>query len=350
MRIGLLAPITHPLPPPGYGPWERVVADLAEGLTDRGHQVVVFAAAGSKVAGRLVATVPHPIAEWPADAEYPGEARIWEEIHIAEMAAEVRRGGIDVVHTHLSVHPLGFADLLPAPMVVTLHGVAWNRATHPALARHRRLPYVSISDAERRLMPELNYVATVYNGVRAEDYPVGRGRGGYLLFAGRIAPEKAPHLAIEAAQRSGLPLRLAGPVEDRYRVYYAEEIEPRLGTDRVEYLGAVTRGELSSLYRDAAALVVPLAWEEPFGLVVAEAMMSGTPVIGWRRGALPELVDNGVTGFLVGDVAEAARAVGRIGELSRVACRAEAESRFSTDRMAAGYEEAYRRALALTPG
>lgn len=349
MRVALLAPISHPLPPPGYGPWEQVVTDLARGLTGLGVDVTVFAAAGSRVAGRLHPTVPHPLQEWPEGDDTPRDPRIWEEIHIAEMAAETRRGSFDVVHSHLSVHPLGYAQFLAVPLVTTLHGVAWNRATHPALSRYRHLPYVSLSLAERTYFPGLNYVATVHNGIDPDAFPMGEG-GSHLLFVGRLAPEKAPHLAIEVAERSGRELVIAGPVEDKHRDYYSAEVAPRLRPGRIDHVGVLTRRQLAPLYREASALVVPLGWDEPFGLVVAEALMSGTPVIGWRRGALPELVEDGQTGFLVGDVAEAVAALDRLHGLSRRRCRADAEQRLSVRGMASGYREVYRSVSGLTPG
>lgn len=341
MRVALIAPISHRVPPDGYGPWERVVADLANGLHQRGHDVTVFAAGGSELKARTVATVPYPLEDWqPREAPNP---RIWEEIHIAEAMLQTTRDGYDIVHNHLSVHPLGFAPHLDIPLVTTLHGIAWNRDTHPALARYQDLAFVSISDSERRFFPGLRYVATVYNGVDPARFVEGPGSGGHLLFAGRLAPEKAPNLAIEAAIKAGVPLRLAGPVEEKHQDYFEKAIKTRLRSGEVEYLGSLSATELSEQYRDAVALLSPLAWEEPFGLVVAEAMMSGTPVIGWRRGALPELITEGVSGFLVDDVEGAVEVIGRLDDIDRSKCRMYAVEHLGVRRMVDGYEAVYER-------
>lgn len=341
MKVAMLAPISHPVPPAGYGPWERVAADLTEGLVAEGVDVTLFAAAGATTSARLVATSPHPLEHWP-DEEGAPDHRLWEELHIATMAQYAHQGHFDLVHSHLHVHALGYAPLLPVPMVSTLHGVAWNRATHPALLRHRDQPYVSISDSERRFLPELRYVATVYNGVDPSRFTLGDGSGGFLLFAGRMAPEKAPHLAVEIARQAGVGLRLAGAIEDRHGDYFDSQVRPALTDGAVEYLGPVDQVELAGLYRQALALLMPLMWEEPFGLVAAEALVSGTPVVAWRRGALPELVEEGVSGALVDEVPGAVAAVQRVGSLDRAECRRRAVERFGVEAMTRGYLRVYR--------
>lgn len=340
----MLAPISHPIPPSGYGPWERVVSDLTRGLTKVGHDVTLFAPHGSETPGRLVATVPHPLAEWPLSDD-PPDHRIWEEIHIAIAAETVSSGDFDIVHSHLNVHPLGYARVIHTPLITTLHGSAWNRAIHPALDRFADLPFVSLSNAERGFFPDLNYVATVHNGIDCARFQPGSGDGGFLLFAGRMAPEKQPHLAIEVALRAALPLKLAGPIEDRHRGYFETEVAPQVDDVMVEYLGDLNRTELVEVYGKAVAVIMPLAWDEPFGLVVVESLACGTPVIGWRRGALPELIDEGVTGVVVDDVAGAVSALSSLEALDRAACRREAETRFSISAMTRGYLDAYQRVL-----
>lgn len=341
----MLAPITHPVPPSGYGPWERVVADLTEGLVAEGADVTLFAAGTSQTSAHLVVTSPYPLAHWPEEDQTPDD-RIWEEVHIATMARRVHDGGFDLVHSHLHVHALGYAPLLPVPMVTTLHGVAWNRATHPALTRHKDHPFVSISDAERRFLPDLRYVATVHNGLDSSRFPMGDGEGGFLLFAGRLAPEKAPHLAVEVAHRANMPLRLVGLIEEKHRGYFDAQVRPGLDTGMAEYLGPLDQTELAPLYGEAAALLMPLMWDEPFGLVVAEALTAGTPVIAWRRGALPELVRDRITGALVDTVDDAVAAVARVGSMDRAECRRDALARFSLEAMTQGYLRVYGQLLA----
>lgn len=338
--IAMLAPITHRIPPAGYGPWEQVVADLTRGLIAEGHQVTLFGPAGTSTSAELVETVPYPLAEWPPKDPTP-DHRVWEEIHIAATASQVAEGSFDVVHSHLSVHPLGYARFLPVPMVTTLHGSAWNRAIHPALKRHADLPFVSLSDSERLFFPDLNYVATVHNGLDLDMFGGGAGTGGFILFAGRMAPEKQPHIAIEVAKRAGLPIKLAGPIESKYEDYFTTELRPRLDGRTFDYLGDLERAALIEVYGEAAAVIMPLAWDEPFGLVAIEALASGTPVIGWRRGALPEIIRDGVTGALVDDVAGAVQALEHLDRFDRMECRSDATSRFSLSAMARGYAEVY---------
>jgi glycosyltransferase involved in cell wall biosynthesis len=320
------------------------VSDLARGLKESGHDVTLFGPLGSNVPGHLVATVPYPLDEWPS-TKNPPDHRVWEEIHIAKTAEIVAAQDFDIIHSHLSVHPLGYARLLDTPMVTTLHGSASNRAIHPALARFRDLPFVSLSEAERAFFPNLNYVATVHNGIDCAQFEFGPGDGGFILFAGRMAPEKQPQLAIEVGRQAGLPVKLAGPVEDRHRAYFESEVAPRVDGEMVEYLGELKRAELVKVYGKAGALIVPLAWDEPFGLVVVESLASGTPVIGWRRGALPELIKDEVTGFLVNDVTEAISAVNHLDRIDRESCRREAQTHHSIPAMTDGYINAYQRVL-----
>jgi glycosyltransferase involved in cell wall biosynthesis len=348
LRIGMLAPISHPVPPPGYGPWERVASDLVEELVALGHEVTLFAAAGSQTSAELVVTAPFPMADPPppgpaGDLFDPGpDPRVWEGMHIGAVAEAAAAGRFDVVHSHLHVHALPVSRLLPCPMVSTLHGSAWNRAHHPALLAYAEQTFVSLSDAERRFLPELNYVATVHNGIRVADFPVGDGGGGHLLFVGRLAPEKAPDLAIAAARLAGVPLVLAGSVEDRHRDFFEERVRPALEDGSAEYAGPLSRSELALRYGEARGLLMPLRWDEPFGLVVVEALATGTPVVAWRRGAMPELIDEGVTGFVVDDVAGAAAAIPRLDTIDRSACRAAADTRFDARVMAKGDEAVYR--------
>ncbi len=357
MRVGMLAPISWPLPPAGYGPWEQVVHNLTEALVRHGHEVTLFAAAGSKTSARLVETCPYAVETWPEaersrprrfDAESgllegPPDARILEEMHIGACMQLAAAGRFDVVHSHLHVHALGYGRLLPCPLVTTLHGSAWSRATHGLLRLYGDLPFVSISDAERGFLPELNYVATVYNGIPIEDFPFEAEKEDYLLFAGRLAPEKAPERAIDIARRSGRPLVLAGMVEPQHGEYFRDCLEPYIDGDQIRFLGLLSQGELAPLYRKAAAVLFPGRWHEPFGLVAVEAQASGTPVIATRLGALPEIVRDGETGFLVDHEEEAAEAVGRLSRIEPAACRRNVESRFTAEQMALGYERVYRR-------
>jgi glycosyltransferase involved in cell wall biosynthesis len=341
LRIGMIAPISHSYPPSGYGPWERVAHDLTEQLVAMGHDVTLFAAAGSATSAHLIETIAAPLDSSGADP------RLEEERHLSVAMEASRSGAFDVIHSHLHVHALVFSRLIATPIVTTLHGVAWDQATHPLLLQYAQMPYVSLSLSERAFLPELNYVATIPNGIRTSDIPVGDGDGGYLVFAGRMAPEKAPDLAIETARSAGLPLRLAGIVEDRHRDFFETKVLAACSGE-VEYLGPLDRDALWRLLGGAHAMVMPLRWHEPFGLVAVESLAAGTPVIAWRMGALPEIIDDGVSGFLVEDVGGAVGSIERVGELDRAVCRTIAEARFTDSVMAAAYSDVYRRLSATT--
>lgn len=331
----MIAPVTHPYPPPGYGPWERVTHDLTENLVALGHDVTLFAAAGSETTANLVATTRVPLEEIPKTGRRDEEDR-----HITAALDVAVADELEIVHSHLHVHVLRQAGHLAPPLVTTLHGAAWDTTHHRLLRRHRRRPFVSLSDAERAFLPDLNYVATIPNGIATEDFPPGDGSGGYLAFVGRLVPEKAPHLAVEVASRAGHELLLAGVIEDQHRAY-AHDVLTSAGSD-VHYLGPLDRGELSSMLGAAKALVMPLLWDEPFGLVVVESLASGTPVVAWERGAMSEIIDHGETGFLVADVDGAVKAVGMVSDLARRDCAQRARERFSASVMADRYATLYR--------
>lgn len=356
MRIGMLAPISWPLPPTGYGPWELVVYNLTEELVKLGHEVTVFAAAGSKISAKLIKTCPYALSLWPEPErnrprghdprtgllEGPPDARVLEQLHISRCMERAAAGEFDVVHSHLHVHALVFARLIACPLVTTLHGAAWVRSAHPALLAFKEMPFVSLSDAERQFLPELNYVATVHNGIRLEHFPFEPDKDDYLLFAGRLAPEKGAAEAVEIARRTGRRLKLAGLIEPQYQDYFDTTVRPFLDGRQIEYLGLLSQAELAPVYRKAAAVLFMISWAEPFGLVAVEAQASGTPLIATRYGALPEIIREGETGFVVDSIEQAIDAVDRLETLSPQACRRNAESRFSAAHMAKGYEAVYR--------
>lgn len=336
MRIGMIAPISHPYPPSGYGPWERVTHDLTERLVAMGHDVTLFSTAESITTANLVSTADRPLMALPDHLRHRTEAD-----HIRTALAHADDAHMDVLHSHLHVHVLARLGRTETPIVSTLHGSAWNPDHHETLRRHARRPFVSLSDKEREFVPELNYVATIPNGIRLDEFPTGEGAGDYLAFVGRLAPEKAPHLAIETAKRSGNRLLIAGVIDETH-ADYAKWVLGQTGAG-VDYVGALDRPELSMLLRDARGLLMPLLWDEPFGLVVVEALASGTPVVAWRRGAMPEIIDDADTGLLVDGVDEAVEAVERVSSLDRSVCAATARSRFSDEAMAAAYLDVYGR-------
>lgn len=362
MRIAILAPASWPVPPAGYGPWEQVCSNIAEGLVKLGHDVTLFAAPGSQTAGRLVETVAHPFAMWPEaetsrtqefDADSgllvgPPNFRALEQQHIAMCMEAARDGAFDVVHSHLHVHAIVFSRMIQCPLVSTLHGSAWVESDHVVLDRYKDQPFVSISDAERGFKPDLNYVATVYNGIRTDLYEYCAEKEDYLLFSGRFAPEKGPAEAIQIALKAGIPLRMAGMIEGRYQGYFDEHIKPFLDDRNVTYVGLLSQEQLRPHYQKARALLCPIHWAEPFGLVGVESMASGTPMLGARKGAFCEIIRDGVNGFLFDDVDGAVAAVGKLDAIDSAECRRDVEDRFSADVMAAGYEAVYRHVIEST--
>lgn len=330
----MLAPISWRTPPRHYGPWELVTSLLNEALVARGIDVTLFATADSHTAGKLAAIVPAPYSEDPSI-----EPKVWEVLHIAhcfERAAE-----FDLIHNQYDFVPLAFSRLVDTPVITTIHGFSSPRIL-PAYREYQdRVHYVAISDADRA--PALRYAATIHHGIPIEDFPFVAGGGDDLLFFGRVHPHKGPAAAIEVARRTGRALVMAGIIQDEG--HHARDIAPHVDGTRVRFLGPVG-GELRShTLGHAAALLHLIDFEEPFGLSVVEALACGTPVIATRRGSMPELIDDGVTGFLVNGVDEAVAAVGRLGEIDRAACRASAAARFSVDRMADEYLALYRRIL-----
>ena len=334
MRVAMLAPISWRVPPRHYGPWERVVSLLTEGLVERGVDVTLFATADSVTQAHLDAVCPRPLEEDPGL-----DPKVWESLHIAN--AFEKAGRFDIIHNHYDFLPLTYTGLFSTPMVTTIHGFSSERIK-PVYRRYAgRVAYVSISDADRD--PELRYVATVYHGIDlAELTPRDRpGRG--LVYFGRIHPDKGVSEAIAVARAVGLPLVIAGIIHDRR--YFEREVAPHVDGDHVRYVGSLGPAERDELLGSAFALLHLVEFAEPFGLSMIEAMACGTPVIARRRGSVPEVVDDGVTGFIVDDVAGAIDAVGRIGSLDRRAVRARAAQRFSRDRMVDDYLGVYERIL-----
>lgn len=355
----MLAPISWPLPPDGYGPWEQVASNITEELVALGHDVTLFAAGGSATSARLVCTVPYALQAWPEpdraaarrfDAETglmegPPGNRTLEELHIAACLNRAREGEFDIVHSHLHAHALPFGRCIRCPLVSTLHGAAWVRATHPMLLAHKELPFVSISDAERQMLPELNYVGTVHNGIRVESFPLHGDKTDDLLFAGRIAPEKGAAEAVQVAMKSGRRLVMAGMIEPQHQAYFDTHIRPHVDGRNVEYAGLLSQKQLVPLYQKAAAALFLIRWCEPFGMVAVEAQACGTPLIATRRGALPEIIRDGATGFIVENLEQAVAAVGRLDEIDPAACRDNVVTRFSANTMASGYEAIFRKLI-----
>jgi glycosyltransferase involved in cell wall biosynthesis len=351
MRIAQVAPLVESIPPAKYGGTERVVAALATELVALGHEVTVYASGDSDVAGRLVPVVEEAL--WKRDCTVNENM-----LHLAELARVAREADqYDIIHSHLDYLAFPFAHHCATPVVHTMHG----RLDIPALQRLSReypeMALVSISDSQRRPLLRANWAATVYNGTNVDAYPMGNGDGDYLVFLGRISPEKGLADAIDIAVRAGMRLKIAArmplqnvdnPWVQQDWQYYRDEIEPRLGNPLVEVVGEVDDEEKGELLRDARALLFPINWPEPFGLAMVEALACGTPVIARSLGSVPEVISHGRTGFVCSTIDEMVDACRRVESISRAECRADAEERFSQRAMALGYLDVYRALCAGT--
>lgn len=335
LRIGVLASIAHRTPPRSYGPWEQVASTIAEGLVARGHEVTLFATADSCTTGRLHSVVATGYEEDPTI-----DAKVSGGLHIA--AAFERASELDVLSNQFDFLPLTYSRLVATPVVTTIHGFSSERIV-PVYKEYDDIAhYVAISDADRHA--DLTYDATIHHGIDLAAFTFRPDPEGYLLFLGRIHPHKGVVEAIEVAKRCGLPIILAGIVQDED--YFREQVLPLLRAPDVTYVGPVGPVERDQLLGGALALLHLIGFAEPFGLSVVEALATGTPVIAHPLGSLPEIVVDGVTGFLVPDVAGAVAAVAAVGDLRRADCRDDVEKRFTADRMVDAYEELFLRVAA----
>ena len=333
MRVALLGPVAWRTPPRHYGPWEQITSSIAEGLVARGVDVTLFATLDSITDATLDGVCATGYAETAGM-----DGRIWEALHVAHVLE--RSGEFDLVHNHLDWLPLAFAPQFRAPLLTTIHGFS-GRAILPAYSNARASAYVSISNADRA--PELDYAATVYHGIDLDLLPFNAQGGDALVNFGRIHPDKGTADSIEIARRAGRRLVLCGIVQDTQ--YFEREVKPHIDGERVTYLGSVGPERRAEVLGAATALLHPIAFAEPFGLSVVEAMACGTPVIAYPRGSMPEIVTPGVTGFLVDGVEAAAACVDRAQTLDRAAIREVAAQRFGKDRMVEDYLRVYRRLL-----
>ena len=334
MKVAMLAPISWRTPPRHYGPWELVTSLLTEALVARGVDVTLFATLDSETAGKLDGVVARAYSEDPTV-----DAKVAEALHVAHVFE--RAGEFDLIHNQADFVPLVFSRLVDTPVVTTIHGFSSPRILPAFKAYEDRVAYVAISAADRA--EGLRYAATIHHGIPVEDFPFDPQGSEDLLFFGRMHPDKGAAEAVEVARRAGRRLVMCGIVQDE--AYFRERVEPAVDGERVIYAGAVGGERRVQALGQARALLHLIGFDEPFGLSVVEAMACGTPVVAFDRGSMPELIEHGVTGFLVRTVDEAVEAVARVGELDRRACRAAVEARFSVGRMADRYLSLYREIL-----
>jgi glycosyltransferase involved in cell wall biosynthesis len=337
LRIAVVSPLFESVPPKLYGGTERVVSYLTEELVNLGHHVTLFASGDSVTRAKLRAPVSRSLR---LDSGCT-EPLAHHAIMLDELAATA--GQFDVIHFHIDHWHLPLARHLGLPAVTTLHGRLDIADLAPLYRRFSDAPLVSISQAQRAPLPWANWIATIHHGLPPDLYTLQPKPGSYLAFLGRFSPEKRPDRAIELARRAGIGLRMAAKVDRADKTYFEERIQPQLSTPGIEFVGEIGERDKQAFLGDALALLFPVDWPEPFGLVMIEAMACGTPVLAWRAGSTPEIVANGKSGFLVDNMEDALAAIDRLRGLDRAACRADFDNRFTVAHMARKYVEVYRR-------
>ncbi|HEY9744726.1 MAG TPA: glycosyltransferase family 4 protein [Oculatellaceae cyanobacterium] len=352
MRIAQIAPLWELVPPTTYGGTELVVHNLTEGLVQRGHEVTLFAAEGSKTAAKL-----HPCA--PASLRSMEAQRNKDKTHCTVMGYELmmletvfeQADRFDVIHNHIGFQALPFANFVDTPTVTTLHNALNPEIIRELFEKNAHQPYISISNYQRQLWPKLNYVATIYHGIQMSRFKpsLDYNNKDYLAFLGRLSPEKGPHLAIQAAKALGYRLILAGKVDRVDQEFYREQVEPLIDGVQIRYIGEVDHERKNELLSGAMATLCPVLWPEPFGLVMIESMACGTPVFALRDGSVPEVVEHGRTGYVAESVEELTEAVRDWKAYNRQIIRKVAEERFSAARMVDDHLKLYRSLLDGTP-
>jgi glycosyltransferase involved in cell wall biosynthesis len=342
MRIAQVAPLAESVPPKLYGGTERVVAWLIEELVELGHAVTLFASGDSRTRARLVAACPRALRL--------GRPKQDPAIAFATLLASVAEEAVnfDLIHCHIDWVHLPLLSRLRVPFLTTLHGRLDIPSLPNLLRCFERVPFISISESQRTPLPKANWIGTVYHGLPPDLLRPRFGSGQYLAFLGRLSPDKGPEVAIEIARKCGMKIRIAAKVPRGDAGWFKDTLAPMIDADQVQLVGEVNDQAKEEFLGNAAALLFPIDWPEPFGLVMIEAMACATPVIAYRRGSVAEIVDHGSTGFIVDDEAGAIAAVARLGELDRRRVRAGFEERFSSRRMAHEYVRHYRALTGLT--
>jgi glycosyltransferase involved in cell wall biosynthesis len=343
MRIAQVSPLYESVPPKYYGGTERVVSYLTEELVRRGHEVTLFASGDSQTAAQLVPGCPRALRldKRCVDPLAPHFVMIEEVFHRAD--------DFDVIHFHIDYLHFPLSRRLGVPHVTTLHGRLDIADLKPLYREYCAMPLVSISNAQRRPLAWCNWIETVYHGMPLELHTGQRAAGGYLAFLGRISPEKGCDRAIEIARRAGMPIKIAAKIDNSDRAYFDRVVKPLFDQPHVEYVGEINESQKQDFLGNAYAVLFPIDWPEPFGLVMIESMSVGTPVVAFCCGSVPEIMDDGKTGFVVNDIDEAVEAVHKVQSIDRAVCRSVFEERFSSRRMAQDYLKVYAKIIGDSP-
>jgi len=334
MKIAMLAPVAWRTPPQKYGPWEQVTSNITEGLIKKGLDVTLFATADSITTGKLRHICTKA---WEEDKSL--DPKVQECMHISFLMEQAHK--FDIIHNNFDFLPLTYSRLIKTPMITTIHGFSSPKIIQVYKRYNDINHYVSISHADRS--NELSYSANVYNGINPDNFTLNKNHGSYLLYFGRIHHDKGTHEAIDIALKAKMKLIIAGFIQDEN--YFKEKVEPFIDGEQIVYAGNADPKLRDKLLREAYTLLHPINFNEPFGLSVAESMFCGTPVIAFNRGSMPELIEEGKTGFLVNDIEEAVTVLPNIKTIDRAYCRKQAELKFSIDKMAEGYYDVYKKIL-----
>jgi len=344
MKIAILAPFEERVPPKKYGGTELIVSNLITELVRMGHDVTLFGTGDSEVPCKVEAIFPNPIRSIPPYDTDPKARESIKWVGIGKLVEKLQHESFDMVHNHIGWRLLALGNLIHQPMVTTLHGPMHLAYQHVGFAASPSYQFVSISDNQRKAFPNLQYVATVYNGIEIEKFPFSPDTGNYLFLLGRFSPEKGVKEAIEIAKITGMTLKIAAKIDLVDQPFY-ESLKSEIDGKQIQFIGEIGFTEKIELLKHAYALLAPIQWEEPFGLNVIEAMACGTPVIGSKRGSFPEIITHGVTGFLGSSVSELASFINEIHTIDRSVCRKAVAERFTSKTMAEGYVSVYQQVL-----
>jgi len=343
MKIALLAPPYLPVPPVGYGGTERIVYYLAQGLVKKGHDVTLFATGDSKTSAKLISTFKKAIGN-EGDIKNKPLFPLLQYIDCFSKADQ-----FDIIHNHAQYYAMFLADLVKTPVVHTIHGsFAAGEAPEEkriTLKRFKHHFFVSISNDQQKALPQLNWVATVYNGVNLAEFPFIKKPANYLLWIGRITQKKGPEIAIQVAKKTNIPLKIAAVIDPIDKSFFQKKVKPLIDGKFIQFIGEIRGSKKAKLYGQALTTLYPISWHEPFGLVMAESMAAGTPVIAFDIGSVSEVVKDNYSGFVVKTKDQMISAVKNIGKIKRTACRNWVEKNFTIQKMVDGYEAVYRKIL-----
>jgi glycosyltransferase involved in cell wall biosynthesis len=344
LKIALLAPFEEKVPPTKYGGIELIVSYIADILSEKGHKVFLFASGDSKTKAELIPIFPKAIRTSPYAANLKTREAL-KVIGIGRLIEKLKKLDVDVIHDHIRWRFLPFAFLFPIPTITTLHGPLTSKHQKYIHNHFKKHPFVTVSNSQRKPLPNLNYIATVYNGIDVKNFEFNENPKDYFAFLGRMSPEKGPVLAIQAAKAAGMKLRMAAKVDAVDVEFFKKEVKPLIDNKQIGFLGEIGPKEKSNFLKNARGLIAPIQWEEPFGLYFIEAMACGTPAIAFKKGAAPEVINHGKSGFVVKTFDEMVKTIKNINIIKRKNCRKWVEKNFTAEKMVDKYEKLYYKIL-----